>query len=324
MKKVYFWMMLFFIIYLVGLFFLYYESPEKHLVDEGDVYFYSCAPYNCSKFLIDLFNDSVSSNCAFYDLGESALVNYLNNSNDVEVLIYEENNDYDIDDFNWGFAKSVSIKGLMHHKFCVFDNSYVLTGSWNPTDSGTYKNDNYIIFFNSDLVAKKFNEEFYRVKNQDLVGESDLKINLSGIDIDICFSPGNDCEQKIVDEINYAKSSIDVLAFSFTSFEIAQALVNASIRNVSVRVVFEKTRISSYSQFDYLNQSGVNVYYDGNKYTMHEKMFLIDNFTAILGSYNPTQNANKNNDENLIILKNKELAKDVNEEFERVLVDSLI
>jgi phosphatidylserine/phosphatidylglycerophosphate/cardiolipin synthase-like enzyme len=316
MKIIYFWIALFVLVYVGGLFFFYYNFPEKQLVDEGSFEFISCYEYNCSRLLIDLLNNSVESRCAFYDLGEDVLVDYLNNSG-IETLVYEDNNDYT-------FTISVKIKGLMHHKFCVLDDEITVFGSANPTERGFYKNDNYLVVLVSDVVASKFNQEFERVKKEERIGSNGLKVNLSGSMTSVCFSPGNDCESQIVEEINKAKDSIDMLAFSFTSKSIGEALVNASLRNVFVRVVFEKTRISKYSQFGNLNGTNISVYHDGNGYTMHEKLILIDQEVVILGSYNPTQNANVNNDENLLIIHDNSLFGVAKIEFERVLNQSVL
>lgn len=312
MKKVYLWIGLFALVYLGGLFFLYYNFPERALTDEGEVYFYSCFEYNCSRLLIDLLSSSAESKCAFYDLGEEALVNYLNGS-ETEVLMYEDNNDYE------EFTQSVSIKGLMHHKFCVMDEDYIITGSMNPTKRGIEMNDNYLFLIKSKKIAKNYLDEFYRIKEEEGIGTKGVKVDLSGMAIQTCFSPSNNCEELIIEQILKANQSIQVLAFSFTSEKIAQALIDVSKQGVNVSVVFEKTRVSKYSQHIYLNEIGVHVYFDGNKYTMHEKMFLIDDETAILGSYNPTKNANKNNDENLVVIRDTELVKTAKIEFERVL-----
>src|SRR5438445_12094354 len=51
-----------------------------------------------------------------------------------------------------------------------------------------------------------------------------------------CFSPGGQCTDKIVDAINATQSSIQVMAYSFTSSQIASALVEAFKRGVDVQI----------------------------------------------------------------------------------------
>ena len=44
----------------------------------------------------------------------------------------------------------------------------------------------------------------------------------------------------------------------------------------------------------------------------------LDNETVITGSYNPTANGNQNNDENILIIHDKEIAAQYDKEFERI------
>ena len=307
------WILLF-LIYLSGIFLIYHVPNEKILEEDGEIYFYSCKEYDCAKILVDLTESYEEVYCAFYDLDEPRLMEHFRND-DRNLLLYLDNNDYDI-------GKSIKIDGLMHHKFCVFDNRLTLTGSWNPTKRGTEDNDNYITIIESNLIANKFLEEHRRLSEKERTGASGIEVNLSGTDVKICFSPHNDCEKMIEEEIRKAKDNIEVLAFSFTNNEIAKELVEAKERNVSVRVVFEKTRISKYSQYQYLNESGVEVHLDGNRYTMHEKMFIIDNKTALIGSYNPSTSADERNDENLLMIKDDILISDMGFEFQRILQEA--
>ena len=53
---------------------------------------------------------------------------------------------------------------------------------------------------------------------------------------------------------------------------------------------------------------------------MHHKVFVIDNKIVITGSFNPSENGNTNNDENVLILENLEIAKLYLEEFEKVYI----
>ena len=304
------WILLF-IIYLLGIFVLYHVPTERAVEEEGMIYFYSCQEYDCAKILLDLTDSYEEVYCAFYDLDEPRLLDHFRDD-DRNLLLYLDNNDYDL-------GTSIKIDGLMHHKFCVFDEQLTLTGSWNPTMRGTEDNDNYITIIESKSIAKKFLEEHRRLSENERTGTSGIEVNLSGTDVKVCFSPHNNCEEMIEEGIRKAKETIDVLAFSFTNDGITKELLEARKRNVSVRVVFEKTRISKYSQYNYLNVSGIESYLDGNRYTMHEKMFIIDNTTAFIGSYNPSTSADERNDENLVMIKDDMTIDDMESEFQRIM-----
>ncbi|MBT7927691.1 hypothetical protein HN695_05100, partial [Candidatus Woesearchaeota archaeon] len=50
--------------------------------------------------------------------------------------------------------------GLLHHKVFIIDDHIVITGSYNPTASGTEKNDENILIIYSDDVAAEFVDEY--------------------------------------------------------------------------------------------------------------------------------------------------------------------
>ena len=56
-----------------------------------------------------------------------------------------------------------------------------------------------------------------------------------------CFTPGEDCTSLIVQQINNAKSSVLVQAYSFTSEPIISALGQAKQRGLDVRAILDKS-----------------------------------------------------------------------------------
>jgi phosphatidylserine/phosphatidylglycerophosphate/cardiolipin synthase-like enzyme len=65
-----------------------------------------------------------------------------------------------------------------------------------------------------------------------------------------------------------------------------------------------------------LEFQGAELKKDNNSYSMHHKIFIIDNKTVITGSFNPSANADINNDENILIIHDKKIAKKYLEEFD--------
>jgi phosphatidylserine/phosphatidylglycerophosphate/cardiolipin synthase-like enzyme len=70
----------------------------------------------------------------------------------------------------------------------------------------------------------------------------------------VCFTPGGNCTQLIVDKLNQAQESIFIQAYSFTSAPIAKAVVNAKARNIPVYVILDKSQSpkNKYSSAKYL------------------------------------------------------------------------
>lgn len=308
---------LFALLYILIILVLYVQLPQttSFVSDEGFVELFFCQEVNCSQLLVDLLTTTNTASCALYDIDDMTIISTMQLEN-TSTLLYKENYETSFGDV----FEPVTSKGLMHHKFCVFDNKYVLTGSWNPTYRGSNYNDNYVLFFSSKKIAKNFLEAYDYVATKKRE-PSLLQVNLSGTPLSIYYCPFHHCEERVLEAIKQAKHSIQVLAFSFTSQPIAEALVNASTQGVQVRVIFEKTRIASYSQHDYLLKHNISVFKDGNAYTMHEKLFIIDNTTIIAGSYNPTKAATTRNDENLLVIQSPLLVNQSLREFERILTD---
>ncbi|MBT4110758.1 DUF1669 domain-containing protein, partial [Candidatus Woesearchaeota archaeon] len=55
---------------------------------------------------------------------------------------------------------------------------------------------------------------------------------------------------------------------------------------------------------------------------MHHKVFVIDEETVVTGSFNPTGGGDTRNDENVLIITDKDIAKEFEEEFEKVYAEA--
>ncbi len=79
----------------------------------------------------------------------------------------------------------------------------------------------------------------------------------------VYFSPNGGCTDAIVKELDNAKTSILVQAYSFTSAPIAKGLVNAHERGVRVEVILDKSHLTEkYSNAPFLAKSGILVKID--------------------------------------------------------------
>jgi len=126
----------------------------------------------------------------------------------------------------------------------------------------------------------------------------------------VCFTPGGDCTDVVVATIAGAKRQVLVQAYSFTSMPIAKALVDAHARGVDVRAILDKSqRSEKNSGADYLANSGVPVQIDTIHGIAHNKVMVIDDESVITGSFNFTKSAQDKNAENLIVLRDPDLAR---------------
>jgi phosphatidylserine/phosphatidylglycerophosphate/cardiolipin synthase-like enzyme len=126
---------------------------------------------------------------------------------------------------------------------------------------------------------------------------------------EIYFSPHGGCTDAVIRELDKAKSTILVQAYSFTSAPIAKALLNAHKRGVEVEVILDKSqRTQQYSSATFLYNSGIPTKIDAQHAIAHNKVIIIDVETVITGSFNFTKAAEESNAENLLVIRDKKLA----------------
>lgn len=124
-----------------------------------------------------------------------------------------------------------------------------------------------------------------------------------------CFTPSQACLPMIISELDQAKKTIQMQAYSLTSKPIAEALVRAKTRGVSIIVLADKSqKRQRYTQISALKRAGISVYIDYKPAIAHNKIIIIDSLTVIGGSYNFSSSAENRNAENVTIIKNKEFA----------------
>jgi phosphatidylserine/phosphatidylglycerophosphate/cardiolipin synthase-like enzyme len=127
--------------------------------------------------------------------------------------------------------------------------------------------------------------------------------------IEVHFSPHGGCTEAVVREIDAARSSILVQAYSFTSAPIAEALVAAKRRGVAVDVILDKSQESEkYSSADFLLHAGVSTRIDAKHSIAHNKIMIIDGGVVITGSFNFTKAAENSNAENLLVIRDRQMA----------------
>jgi phosphatidylserine/phosphatidylglycerophosphate/cardiolipin synthase-like enzyme len=127
--------------------------------------------------------------------------------------------------------------------------------------------------------------------------------------IEVHFSPNGKCTDAIIRELDKAKNTVLVQAFSFTSAPIAKALLNAHKRGLKVEVILDKSqRTDQYSSATFFYNAGIPVKIDAQHAIAHNKIMIIDGETLITGSFNFTKAAEEKNAENLLVLRDRKLA----------------
>lgn len=125
----------------------------------------------------------------------------------------------------------------------------------------------------------------------------------------VLFTPWDDAEGALINEIDAAQRSIHVQAYTLTSRNIARALMRAHERGVHIELLADREMVEKgqNSQVPELHARGIPVRIEVRYAAAHNKIMLIDAEGAhpvvITGSYNYSFSAQARNAENLLILR---------------------
>lgn len=204
---------------------------------------------------------------------------------------------------------------IMHDKFFIFDNKTVLTGSANisNTDMSGF-NSNVVILINSNKMAEIYSREFEQMYNgyfhKDKSKIKDKNETIDSADFQIYFSPKDKGINAIIPLIDNSHKYVYIPAFLITQKQLAQSLINASARGVSVKIILDATNThTSSSKMKLFRQHGIQVKTENFGGKCHSKSIIIDDLYTVIGSMNFSRSGEGVNDENLLIIKNSEIAK---------------
>jgi phosphatidylserine/phosphatidylglycerophosphate/cardiolipin synthase-like enzyme len=220
-------------------------------------------------------------------------------------------------------VKSDGRSALMHDKFIVFDARAVWTGATNLTVAGMFENDNNTIAIESPELASIYEREFSEMWSGQFNAKSPSDpgsqiVTIEGTRIQALFSPEDSVMSRIVPIVAASKSSVRIMAFSFTHEDLGDAVLGRHAAGVDTAVIFE-TRGSETksSQLSRLAEAGVPLRQDGNPSSFHHKVIVVDGHIVITGSLNFSANADESNSENTLVIDNGEIAALYLKEFER-------
>lgn len=125
--------------------------------------------------------------------------------------------------------------------------------------------------------------------------------------VSVGFSPEGSAEALVLDVIDRAHTEIRLAGYSFTSPEVATALIRAKARGVDVRVVLDEkanqNRISQ-SSINLLAARDIPVRLNGQYAALHDKFIVADGCTVETGSFNYTRAGARHNSENALVIGN--------------------
>jgi phosphatidylserine/phosphatidylglycerophosphate/cardiolipin synthase-like enzyme len=275
----------------------------------------------------------LSVDTAIYDLNlwsiRDALIAAHRRGVSVRVVTESDNMDeQEIQDLKQAGIQALGDRheSLMHNKFLVIDRSEVWTGSMNFTTGGAYLDNNNLIRLQSPKLGEAYTHEFEQMFVYDHFSSEKTPqtpnpiVKINGSPVEVYFSPEDGALEHILSAVNTAKENISFLAYSFTSDELSAALIERANAGVTVKGVFDRDQYHSNSgtKYDTLHNAGLDVWLDGNPRLMHDKVIIIDGQVVITGSYNFSNNAERSNDENTLIIHDPVIAAKYLVEFQQI------
>jgi len=118
------------------------------------------------------------------------------------------------------------------------------------------------------------------------------------------FSPGDDCRNAIVQQMNLSLRQLKICVFTISDDAITRAILHAHRKGVAIRIITDNDKsLDQGSDIRQLANEGIPVKMDITKNHMHHKFMISDDKSLITGSYNWTLSAARFNHENILLTK---------------------
>ncbi|HSH04091.1 MAG TPA: phospholipase D-like domain-containing protein, partial [Anaerolineae bacterium] len=301
---------------------------------------YSYTPDAMEQALVDLINNATTSiDAALYGLDREyvrdALINAHNRG--VAVRIVGDDDAYlgyygahyaALENAGIPVVHDNRASTIEHNKFFIFDSQTVWTGSTNITNSGFSYNSNNSIAITSAALATAYTQEFEEMFTNNLfsIYKTDNTTHnflFDGTYVESYFSPSDNVEQAVYEELSEATDEIYFALFYFTSDSLGDLLVSKHQAGVTVDGIFDAVGASNlYAEDNKLCAAGMTPRIENFGGKVHHKFAVIDPFGAdpvvITGSYNWTSAGTDANDENTLIIHDAAIAQAYYNEYLRM------
>ncbi|MCH8524724.1 MAG: phospholipase D-like domain-containing protein [Balneolales bacterium] len=252
---------------------------------------------------------------------------------------------------NAGVPITQSLGSEQHHnKFGVFDaedpaNSWVVTSSWNATDDGTFNQQQNMVHFQDQAMARAYTLEFDQMwggesggpftaatarfsANKEVVNPSVFWVGPDSVMVELYFSPQANTEAQINRTLTTAQENIDLGLNLITRRSISNTIRARHNQGVTVRGSVGDVSGFSATEFEYLASWADVLAFPRTNGLLHHKYAIIDgenttsNSKVITGSHNWSNNANTRNDENTVIIHSERVANEFLQEFAARYIES--
>ena len=151
---------------------------------------------------------------------------------------------------------------------------------------------------------------FNGIFHNDKTSSRHEKVYVNNTEIQVYFSPQDKgLERGIIPLINQAKDYIYIPTFVLTEKRITNALINAKKRGVDIKIIMDSlSPTTKHSKINELRLANIPTKTENYAGKMHSKSIIIDDEYLIIGSMNFSNSGENKNDENFLIIKDKDIA----------------
>jgi mitochondrial cardiolipin hydrolase len=175
-----------------------------------------------------------------------------------------------------------------------------------------------LIGLSPDAQARR-GKQFYPDPSEQSLNTALVK---TPVDLEICFSPDEPCEAKLVKFVDSAQTSLDIAIFDINLGGLVNHIIEKA-KTVPVRMLVDRNQAKTpYSGVQTLLRAGIPLRYGHQRGIMHNKFVIVDGRTdhAMLetGSFNQTHGAAYKNNENQIYLASPKVLDRYKKRFEKI------
>jgi|GEM_PF-6836086 len=136
---------------------------------------------------------------------------------------------------------------------------------------------------------------------------------------EVCFSPDERCDLKLIKFVESAKASLDIAVFDLNLEQLVHEILKQAKQGIHVRVLVDSRQAKgAYSLVSTLVKGGVEVRTGRQRGLMHHKFAVVDSKRLETGSFNFTHHASNSNQENQIYLDDPAVVTRFVAQFEKV------
>ncbi len=220
--------------------------------------------------------------------------------------------------------------GIMHNKFFVMDaadaaRARVWTGSMNMTTQQVNSDENNVILFQDQSIAKAYTMEFEEMFNGNVFGASKSdntphEFNVNGKRVEVYFSPTDGTQSHIKEVVRSAEHDFYFALLNFTRPDIAYTIRDSVVGKGGFAAgIVDDTASASTVYFNCYQNDTLIIDHHSTQY--HHKYCIADanktcsDPTVLTGSHNWSNSANQKNDENTVVVHDADIANQYYQEF---------